>query len=102
VNQQLPPLNFSNHLTNVGTILGVGQVRVPRAQKLPSLVIQHPCEGGTYGDEFPFCRTKRGADGSTGKKGAEHITFLQKPSLQQTKVDGELRTRLLWPFQCVN
>jgi hypothetical protein len=75
VNQQRPALNFSNHLTNVGTILGVGQVRVPSAQKLPSLVIQHPCEGGTCGDKFPFGSTQRGADGFTGKKGAENITF---------------------------
>jgi hypothetical protein len=75
VNQQLPALNFSHHLTNVGTILGVGQIRVPSAQKLPSLVIQHACEGGTNGDKFPFASTQRGADGSTGKKGANNITF---------------------------
>jgi hypothetical protein len=67
VNQQLPALNFFHHLTNVGTILGVGQVRVPSAQKLPRLVIQHPREGGTYGDKFPFSSTQRGADASTGK-----------------------------------
>jgi hypothetical protein len=76
VNQQLPALNFSNYLTNVGTILGVGQVRVPGAQQFPSLVIQHACEGGTYGDKFPFHSTERGAEGSTGKKGAKNITFL--------------------------
>jgi hypothetical protein len=82
VNQQLPALNFSNHLTNVGTILGVGQVRVPSAQKLPSLVIQHPCEGGTYRNEFPFCRTHRRANGPTCKKGTEHIIFFQKACLR--------------------
>jgi hypothetical protein len=69
-------------LANVGTILGVGQVCVSRAQKLPSLVIQHPCEGGTYGDEFSFRRAQRGTDGSAGKEGAKHIIFLPKLSLQ--------------------
>jgi hypothetical protein len=75
VNQQLPTLNFSNYLSNVGAVLEVGQVRVPSAQKLPRLVTQHPREGGTYGDEFPFGTTQRGAEGFTGKKGAKNITF---------------------------
>jgi hypothetical protein len=67
-------------MANVGTILGVGQARVPRAQKLSWLVIQHPREGGAYGDKVPFGCTQRGADASTGKKAVKHITFLQEPS----------------------
>jgi hypothetical protein len=78
--QQLSALNFFNHLANVGTILRVGQARVPRAQKLRRLVIQHPREGGTYGDKVPFGSTQRGAEASTGKKALKYITFLQEPS----------------------